>query len=58
MNTGIGLSGLLTATFVVLKLTGYISWSWIWVLAPSWIPILITILIYLMLFLTVFFIEK
>jgi len=34
---GIGFAGLLTVAFVVLKLTGYISWSWWWVLSPVWI---------------------
>lgn len=29
----------LTILFIALKLTGYISWSWLWVLAPIWIPI-------------------
>lgn len=38
---GIGFSGLLTIAFIVLKLTGYITWSWWWVLAPSWIPLAI-----------------
>ena len=38
---GIGLSGLLTVLFVGLKLTNYINWSWIWVLAPLWIPVAI-----------------
>ena len=28
---------MLQVAFIVLKLTGYIDWSWIWVLAPSWI---------------------
>lgn len=32
----IGFCGLLTLVFIVLKLTGIISWSWIWVLAPVW----------------------
>lgn len=36
---GIGFCGLLTITFIVLKLTGFIDWSWWWVLAPLWIPI-------------------
>lgn len=58
MNTGIGLSGLLTTVFVVLKLIGYISWPWIWVLAPSWIPILITILIYFMYYVLYFLLKK
>lgn len=25
--------------FLVLKLTGYIAWSWWWVTAPLWIPV-------------------
>jgi hypothetical protein len=31
---GGSLSGLLTIVFVVLKLTGVISWSWWWVFSP------------------------
>ncbi|MGD9381886.1 MAG: hypothetical protein PVI03_05520 [Candidatus Thorarchaeota archaeon] len=34
---GIGFVGLLTVLFVGLKLTGYIAWSWWWVLSPLWI---------------------
>ena len=34
---GIGFAGLLTILFIGLKLTGYISWSWLWVLSPLWI---------------------
>ena len=34
---GIGFAGLLTIAFIVLKLCGVISWSWVWVLAPLWI---------------------
>ena len=36
---GIGFCGLLTVLFIALKLTGVIRWSWIWVLAPIWIPV-------------------
>jgi hypothetical protein len=36
---------LLTVLFIGLKLTGYIQWSWIWVLSPVWIPIVIVLLI-------------
>ena len=32
----IGFLGMLTLIFITLKLTGYIAWSWIWVLAPLW----------------------
>jgi hypothetical protein len=38
---GIGFTGLLTILFVGLKLTGYINWSWWWVLSPLWISALI-----------------
>lgn len=34
---GIGFPGLLTIVFITLKLTGYIDWSWWWVLSPLWI---------------------
>lgn len=51
-NGGIGLCGLLTVAFVVLKLCKVITWSWWWVLAPTWIPIGIALLI---LFLTFIF---
>ena len=34
---GIGFAGLLTILFIGLKLTGYITWSWLWVLSPLWI---------------------
>jgi len=35
---GVGVAGLLGIVFIVLKLTGIIAWSWLWVLAPFWIP--------------------
>ena len=38
ISGGIGFFGLLTIVFIVLKLTGFIDWSWWWVLAPFWIP--------------------
>lgn len=38
---GIGFCGLLTVLFIGLKLTHYIAWSWWWVLAPMWIPVVI-----------------
>lgn len=31
--------------FIVLKLTGTIDWSWLWVLSPFWIGIILVILI-------------
>jgi hypothetical protein len=29
----------LTLLFIGLKLTGYIAWSWWWVLSPYWISL-------------------
>lgn len=40
---GIGFCGVLTIAFIVLKLLGFISWSWTWVLSPIWIPIVLLI---------------
>ena len=34
---GIGITGTLTIIFIILKLTGVIAWSWLWVLSPLWI---------------------
>ena len=36
-NVELGSCSILTIVFIVLKLTGVISWSWIWVLSPVWI---------------------
>ena len=41
ISGGIGFFGLLTILFIALKFTGYIDWSWWWVLSPVWIPIVI-----------------
>jgi hypothetical protein len=46
-SSGIGFVGLLTIVFITLKLTGYIAWSWWWVLSPLWISFGIGIIIFL-----------
>lgn len=38
-SSGIGFTGLLTILFIALKLTGVITWPWLWVLSPIWISI-------------------
>lgn len=40
---GIGFTGVLTIVFIVLKLVGVINWSWLWVLSPMWISLLLVI---------------
>lgn len=47
---GIGFAGLLTILFVGLKLTGYVDWSWWWVLSPLWIPVIGALVLILLLF--------
>jgi hypothetical protein len=44
-NPSVGFSGLLTILFIALKLTGHITWSWLWVLSPMPIQILIGVLL-------------
>ena len=34
-----GICSVLGLIFVTLKLTGAISWSWLWVLLPLWGPV-------------------
>lgn len=48
-----GILETLLLIFIVLKLTNLIDWSWVWVLAPFWIPAclaMVGILIYLIIF--------
>lgn len=41
-----GFVGVLTLIFIVLKLTGNISWSWLWVLSPIWICALLLLALF------------
>lgn len=36
---------LLLILFIGLKLTGYIDWSWWWVLSPIWVPLALIIVV-------------
>lgn len=51
-SSGIGFCGLLTVLFIALKLTGVIAWSWVWVLAPMWIPIALVIAVVILIVVT------
>lgn len=44
-TVGIGFCEVLAIVFVVLKLVGVINWSWVWVLAPMWIPLLVGVVL-------------
>lgn len=43
-KAGITALELLAITFIVLRLTNVISWSWLWVLSPIWIPAAIVVI--------------
>lgn len=34
----------LALVFITLKLTGHIAWSWLWVLAPIWMSLLLILI--------------
>lgn len=42
---GIGIGMILFLIFMTLKLTGNITWSWWWVTAPLWFPLLVVLFI-------------
>jgi hypothetical protein len=29
----------ITVMFIVLKLTGTVDWSWLWILSPAWLSV-------------------
>ncbi len=41
----IGFLNLLTIVFIVLKLTHYIDWGWLWILLPTILQICIVLVI-------------
>lgn len=38
MKLSINLTALLTVVFIALKILNLITWPWLWVLSPLWIP--------------------
>ena len=45
-SNGISFCGLLAIVFITLKLLDVIHWSWVWVLAPLWIPLSVTLVFF------------
>jgi len=35
--------GLVCVVLIIMKCLGYLNWSWIWVFAPLWLPIVIAL---------------
>jgi len=46
----LNLGTVLFLIFLVLKLTNHIDWSWWWVTAPLWIPVVVAIAILILAF--------
>ena len=51
-SSGIAFVPVLTLIFVVLKLVGVLSWSWVWVLSPMWITYVLFLLLVFLVFIT------
>lgn len=44
---------ILTAVFIILRLSGLTHWGWIWILAPIWMPLVSCILFILVIIITI-----
>lgn len=49
-SSGIGMPAILFLIFLVLKLTGYINWSWWWVTAPMWGGVILFLIVGIIIF--------
>lgn len=54
-SSGVGVLGLLGVAFVVLKLTGFINWSWWLVTLPFWGGCVLVLLILLVVIIALIF---
>lgn len=43
-TAGLGVCDVLAIVFIVLKLLKVIAWSWLLVLSPIWIPVIIVLI--------------
>lgn len=50
---GLSWSGLLGVAFIVLKLTHVINWSWWFVLMPFYVPLVLALVIFAVIFIIV-----
>ena len=44
-SAGMSFADVLLLVFIVLKLTHVIDWSWVWVLSPLWIGIILVVIL-------------
>ena len=55
---GISFCGLLAIVFITLKLCGVINWAWWIVLAPIWVPLVIGVVFFLIVFVVSFIFDR
>lgn len=55
---GMGICSVLTIVFIVLKLTGVIDWKWVWVLAPTLVPLALVVVCLLFLGIVTYLEER
>lgn len=53
-SNDLSVCSVLFVVFLVLKLTGNISWSWWWVTSPLWLPLAAFVLLFFCVVLCVF----
>jgi len=59
-RNGLGVSSLLGVAFIILKILGKITWPWIWVTAPLWIPwafVIVVLVIFLLIYLAAIWLQ-
>lgn len=57
-TTSTSICTILLIIFITLKLCNLITWSWLWVLAPLWIPVALVLVIYFGFLITTVVIDK
>jgi hypothetical protein len=55
-SSGIGVASLLGIAFIVLRLCHVIAWPWLWVLAPFWIPFVLAVVVFLLIYIPFMFV--
>lgn len=54
---GLSFTQILILIFIVLKLTNCITWGWLWVLSPLWIPVAFILGLFVVVFVVVFVVD-
>lgn len=57
-SKGVGLLTVIGTVFIILKLCGVIRWSWVWVLCPFWVGVIVVIVSLIIAFIMAVMIKK